>query len=80
MKIPPMNIFLNNNAVQNRTSGPHPLPEHFEEAAQAEIDKHLALGVLTKCDEPTDWCAPGFLSPREMGNMSLTTLNSINMW
>ena len=41
-------------------SGPRPLPQRFEEAAQAEIDKHLAAGVLVKWDELTDWCATVF--------------------
>ena len=50
MKVPLMNIFLKDNAV----------PQFFEEATQMEIDKHLASGVLVKCDGPTDWCAPEF--------------------
>ena len=62
MKVPPMNKYLKDNAVPYRVSGPRPLPQRFEEAAQAEKDQHIASGALTKCDEPTYWCAPGFFS------------------
>ena len=69
MKVPPMIIFLKDNAIPHHISVPSSLPQHFEEAAQAKIDKHLASDVLIKCDEPTYWCAPGFFAPKENGNI-----------
>ena len=54
MKVPPINIFFKDNAVPHHISGPRPLPQNFDEAAQTEMDNHLTLRVLTKCDEPTD--------------------------
>ena len=67
MKVQPINMFPKDNAIPHRVSGPRPLPQRFKEAAQAEIDKFLASGVLTKCDEATYLCAPGFFVPKGDG-------------
>ena len=50
MKAPPMKIYMKENAT------PYRVPKRFKEAAQIEIDNHLASGVMVKCDDPAD-CA-----------------------
>ena len=62
-----MLIYLKDNAKSFKITTPRPLPKLFEEAAQLEIDKHLTSGVLVKCDEPSDWCPPGFFVPKSDG-------------
>ena len=69
-----MNIFLKENAISHCIFSPRLLPQLFEEIAQIQIDKPLTSGVLVKCDEPTDWCVPGFFVPKGNGkHISLVT-------
>ena len=60
MKAPPITIYLKENAALLKITNPHLLHKHFKEAAQMEIDNHLASGVMIKCEESSDWCSPGF--------------------
>ena len=39
------------------------MPLHFQEATASEIAKHIASGIIIRCDEPTDWCSPAFFVP-----------------
>ena len=55
-----MKIFLKANSVPYRVSAPRDIHLHFQEAANAEISKHIASGVIVPCSEPTDWCSPAF--------------------
>ena len=48
-------------------SVPRPIPLRFQEAAASIIAKHIASGIITRCDEPTDWCSPAFFVPKEDG-------------
>ena len=64
MCVDEMKIFLNANSVPYRVSAPRAIPLCFQEAANAEILKHIASGVIVPCSEPTDWCSPAFLVPK----------------
>ena len=62
-----MKIFLKNDSIPYRVSSPRPIALRFQEAAHAEIAKHIASGVIVPCDEPTDWCSPAFFVPKGDG-------------
>ena len=46
---------------------------------EAEIKKLTDLGVITPVDEPTEWCSPMVVVPKDNGNVricvDLTRLN-----
>ena len=44
-----------------------PIPLKFQEPASAEIEKYVKSGIITPCDEPTDWCSPAFFVPKGDG-------------
>ena len=52
-----MKIFLKPCSIPYRVSSPRPIPLRFQEAANTEIAKHIASGVIVPCDEPKDWCS-----------------------
>ena len=39
---------------------PFATPRHLQEAANKELSKLLAAGVLEKVEHPTEWCSRGF--------------------
>ena len=39
---------------------PFATPRHLQEAADKELNKLLAAGVLEKVEHPTEWCSRGF--------------------
>ena len=55
-----MKIFLKPNSITYHVSSPRPIPLRFQEAANSEIAKHIASGMIVPCSEPTDWCSPAF--------------------
>ena len=61
-----MKIFLKLNSVPYRVSSPRAIPLRFQEAANSEIAKHVASGVIVPCSEPTDWCSRPSLCRKEM--------------
>ena len=48
-------------------SAPRPIPLRFQEAANAEIAKYIASGIIAPCDSPTEWCSPAFFVPKGDG-------------
>ena len=65
-----MKIYLKENAVPYHVSAPRPIPLRFQEPANREIEKYIKSGIITPCDEPTDWCSRLFSCPKEMENVS----------
>ena len=59
-----MRIHLKDKVTPYRVSAPRPIPLRFQEAASSEIAKHITSGIITPCDEPTDWCSPEFFVPK----------------
>ena len=62
-----MRIYLKDKVMPYRVSAPRPIPLRFQEAAASKIAKHKASGIITPCDEPTDWCSPAFFVPKDDG-------------
>ena len=62
-----MKIFLKENAVPYRVSALRPIPLRFQEPANSEIARYAESGIITPCDEPTDWCSPAFFVPKGDG-------------
>ena len=62
-----MKIYLKDNCVPYRVSAPRPIPLRFQEAANTEIAKYIASGIIAPCDSPTDWCSPAFFVPKGDG-------------
>ena len=64
-----MKIHMKGDCVPYRVSAPRPIPLRFQEPANDEIAKYIASGIITPCDDPTDWCSPCLLytspSPRD---------------
>ena len=48
-------------------SAPRPIPLRFQEAANSEIAKYIASGIIAPCDSPTEWCSPAFFVPKGDG-------------
>src|SRR5277367_1711842 len=53
----PYRIELKPDAVPYAISVPRRVPLPLVERAKTEIDRMLQLGVITRVEEPTDWCA-----------------------
>ena len=62
-----MHIYLKDRSIPYRVSAPRPIPLRFQEPANAEIAKYIAAGIITPCDEPTEWCSPAFFVPKGDG-------------
>ena len=62
-----MKIHMKSGATPYRVSAPRPIPLRFQEPANAEIAKYIASGIITPCDDPTDWCSPAFFVPKGDG-------------
>ena len=56
---PPVEIHLVDGAVPRKVSTPAMIPLHWQEQVKADLDSDVALGVIEKVDEPSDWCGPG---------------------
>ena len=42
----------------------------FTAAAEAAINNLLENGIIVCCDEPTEWCSPGFFFPKVTAQVS----------
>ena len=62
-----MHIHLKEGSIPYRVSAPRPIPLRFQEPANAEIAKYIAPGIMSPCDEPTEWCSPAFFVPKGDG-------------
>ena len=51
-------------AVPFRVSVAWQIPLRFTVPAEAAINNLLENGIIVRCDEPTDWCSPGFFVPK----------------
>ena len=67
MNVPPVHIYLTENAVPYRISTPRQVPLRFQNEADATILKLLKAGVIIRVDGPEPWCAPAFFVPKGDG-------------
>ena len=56
----PVQIHLKDNAKPFRVSVARQIPLRFREPADKAIQQLMDNKVIAKCDEPTEWCSPGF--------------------
>ena len=47
------------------------IPLHWREKAERIVSKLLEGGVITRQDDPTEWCAPGFFVAKKNGDLRL---------
>ena len=60
MKVPPVHIYLMENAVPYRISTPRQVPLRFQDEANSTVLKLLKAGVIIRVYGPEPWCAPAF--------------------
>ena len=53
---PPVEIHLVENAQPCKVSTPATIPLHWQDQVKADLDSDVALGVIEKVEEPSDWC------------------------
>ena len=72
-------IKLNENSKPFALTVPRKVPLPLLSKTKQEIDRMLKIGVIRKVNEPTDWCAPMVVVPKQNGQVricvDLTKLN-----
>jgi len=67
MNVGNMTIHLKDKVIPFRISTPRQIPLRFQGAADCCISDLMNAEILAKCDDPTEWCAPGFFVPKPDG-------------
>ena len=62
-----MHIYLQPNAIPNQISIARLVPLHMQCSATQVINDLLEKQVITKVNQPTPWCAPGFFVQKPNG-------------
>ena len=74
-------IKLKDSAQPFALHVPRKVPLPLLGKTKAEIDRMLTMNVISRVDEPTDWCAPIVVTPKAIGEaricVDLTKLNQI---
>ena len=53
---PPVEIHQIENAEPRKVSTPATMLLHWQDQVKADLDSHVALGVIGRVEEPSDWC------------------------
>ena len=69
MNVPKMRIVLSENAIPFRVSTARQVPLRFQEPANKTVEDLVKSKVIIREDDPLDWCALGFLFPKQTGSM-----------
>ena len=73
-------IKLNENSKPFALTVPRKVPLPLLSKTKQEVDRMLKIGVIRKVSEPTDWCAPMVVVPKQNGQVricvDLTKLNA----
>ena len=65
-----MNIYLNHKVVTpTKVLTVHPITIQFLKESDNIIEKALKEGIITKVDNPTDWCSPAFFVQKPGGGL-----------
>ena len=56
MDSPPVEIHLVKDTVPRKVSTPATIPLHRQDQVMANLDSNVALGVIEKVEEPSEWC------------------------
>ena len=62
-----VHIHLTPDAVPFHLSVARQIPLRFTAPAEAAINNLLENGINVRCEDPTDWCSPGFFVPKSDG-------------
>ena len=50
---------------------PYPLNSQHLQVLKEELDRQEKLGIISKCNEATDWCMPMFVRPKKDGTIRM---------
>ena len=64
-------ITLKEDAKPFAVSVPRKVPLPLYEQTKEELDKMLEAGIISKVDQPTDWCAPMVIAPKSNGKVRI---------
>ena len=67
----PVNINLKENTTPHHISAPRHVALPLLQPLKEELDRMLNLGVIKKVDEPTEWCHPIVIVPKDNGAIRL---------
>ena len=56
MESPEMEIHLREDAKPTKVSKSIPVPMHWGDVGKDQLDLDVALGVIKKVEEPSEWC------------------------
>ena len=77
-------MYLDAKKMPFRISTARQVPLHWREKAESIINKLLDGKVITRQDDPTEWCAPGFFVTKKNGDLRIvinyTHLNKYVKW
>ena len=62
-----VHIHLLSDTIPFCISVAQQIPLRFTAPAEAAINNLLENGIIVRCEEPTDWCSPGFFVPKSDG-------------
>ncbi|XP_048759371.2 uncharacterized protein K02A2.6-like [Ostrea edulis] len=64
-------INLKENSKPYALSSPRKVPFAQRDKVKEELDRMQNLGVISKVDEPTEWCAPMVIAPKPNGQVRI---------
>lgn len=67
----PFKIELLENYKPYSISCPRRIPLHLKEKVKLELDRMINEGVITKIDQPTEWCSPIVVVPKKNGSVRM---------
>ena len=72
-------ITLKEDAKPFQVSVPRKVPFPLYQKTKEELDRMLETGVISRVDEPTDWCAPMVVTPKSNGKVRVyVNLSKLN--
>ena len=82
---PPIKLHVDPKAQPVAIHKPRPVPIHWRDQVQAELERDVQIGVLERVPigEPTDWCSPMVICPKTNGDprrtVDLQALNDVSV-
>ena len=62
-------ITLKEDAKPFQVSVPRKVPFPLYQKTKEELDRMLETGIISRVDQPTDWCAPMVVTPKSNGKV-----------
>ena len=83
MKSQEYDIKLTENATPFAINVPRQVPIPLRQKTEQELQRMERNGVISRVDQPTEWCAPMVITQKSNGNVrvcvDLTQLNMYNV-